>query len=260
MSVRSIAEKLPAVLSTPAHYWYRALRGRLDRELRLLRVLVRPGSIAVDVGGNAGVYTYGLARLARVEVFEPLPVCLRALRAFAARHKNVRVHEVALSRAPGKACLRVPYVNGRLEAQRATLGEMSEPHECCWIAVRTLDSYELRDVSLIKIDVEGHEGAVLEGASATIARERPALLVEIEQRHLDVPMQSAFDRIEALGYAGVFVAPSGQVLPLAEFRFETYQEPYLEVVARGYASEYVNNFLFLPRDDPRSRMLGVSRS
>src|SRR5204863_7531284 len=102
MNVRFIAERLPAALSTPAHYWYRALRGRLDRELALLRLLVRPGSTAIDVGGNAGVYTYSMARVAHVEVFEPLPMCLRALRAFAARRKNVRVHDVALSRAPGE--------------------------------------------------------------------------------------------------------------------------------------------------------------
>ena len=56
----------------------------------------------------------------------------------------------------------------------------------------------------IKIDVEGHEAAVLPGATATIDRERPRIVIEIEQRHLDCPISDIFDQIRVHGYRGWF--------------------------------------------------------
>src|SRR5262249_58883080 len=47
------------------------------------------------------------------------------------------------------------------------------------VEVRTLDSFALTDVRFIKVDVEGSEREVLDGAAATIARDRPALLLEL---------------------------------------------------------------------------------
>ena len=44
--------------------------------------------------------------------------------------------------------------------------------------VQTLDSYELHDVGFVKIDCEGYERFVLEGAEETILREKPAIVVE----------------------------------------------------------------------------------
>src|SRR5437868_5966109 len=51
------------------------------------------------------------------------------------------------------------------------------------IEVRTLDQFDLRNVGFVKIDVEGHELAVLEGAARTLARERPNLLIEANEHH-----------------------------------------------------------------------------
>src|SRR5262249_56409692 len=47
------------------------------------------------------------------------------------------------------------------------------------VEVRTLDSYGFTDVRVIKVDVEGGEMDVLEGARQTILRDRPALIVEL---------------------------------------------------------------------------------
>ena len=46
----------------------------------------------------------------------------------------------------------------------------------------TLDSLNLRDVDFVKIDVDGNELAVLRGATALLARDRPALFIELESR------------------------------------------------------------------------------
>ena len=46
------------------------------------------------------------------------------------------------------------------------------------ISVRTFDSFELHDITFMKIDVENHENEVLQGAKETILRCRPIILLE----------------------------------------------------------------------------------
>jgi hypothetical protein len=109
------------------------------------------------------------------------------------------------------------------------------------VPVRTLDSFAFEQVSLIKIDVEGHETQVIEGSLSTIARSQPALLVEIEQRHCSVPIDAIFQRISALGYAGYFLH-HGQLTGIDRFRLAEHQ-PLAALGRRDIA--YHNNFLFL---------------
>jgi hypothetical protein len=46
--------------------------------------------------------------------------------------------------------------------------------------LRSIDSFAFSNVSFIKIDVEGYEDEVLEGARLTIARHRPVIMIEIQ--------------------------------------------------------------------------------
>ena len=63
------------------------------------------------------------------------------------------------------------------------------------VRVRTLDSYALRDVHFIKLDVEGYETRVLQGALETIQRHSPAILCEINRGDF-----SARQLLESIGY------------------------------------------------------------
>ena len=229
----------------PIKYWYRRSIGGLEPEMEWLKSIVLPGERAIDVGGNRGIYAYALSRQGvRVEVFEPHLDCCRVLREWARKHDAVTVHAVALSSRTGLATLRVPIdqdgvehdASGSLETCAApSIREQS-------VAVTTLDSYHFDRVSLIKIDVEGHECAVLEGAIETIAMSAPALLVEIEQRHIARPINQAFDYILSLGYRGFFMA-GRTLLPLRCFEPSRHQPPTIVGVS---SVAYVNNFLFLP--------------
>ena len=60
-----------------------------------------------------------------------------------------------------------------------------------------------------KIDVEGHEYSVIEGAEATLLASKPALLLEIEQRHIGRPINEVFDKILSMGYHGFFIGLYG---------------------------------------------------
>ena len=212
--------------------------------MRLLPLLVKAGDRVIDVGGNYGAYAFRLERLgARVEVFEPNPVCARALDRWAAARPRVRIHPVALSATAGEAILAVPTgADGVVHLAAGSIEPCVLDHARREpVETRTLDSFGLGDATLIKIDVEGHELSVIAGATATIAASAPALIVEIEQRHSPVPIANRFDRIAALGYSGYFLC-DGTLRPLGDFAPAHHQS--VEASART-GTAYHNNFLFL---------------
>ena len=239
----AVREAIPAGLQVPLKYWVDRTRGRLEPEMRLLPDLIRTGERVVDVGGNRGSYAYAMARLgARVEVFEPNPACLRVLRAWAVG-KDVAVHDVGLSDHEGAIDLHVPVDAAGVEHDASA---SMEPHDFTNSHVRRvrlqrLDDHAFDDVSLVKIDVEGHESKVLAGAVDTLARNMPAILVEIEQRHLKCPIEDVFQQVQSLGYEGYFLDRGG-LWPLSRF------DPERDQAASSFArpgARYINNFLFL---------------
>jgi FkbM family methyltransferase len=175
----------------------------LEPELAGLAELVRPGDVCVDVGAAAGIYTLVLSDLVgpagRVHSVEPLsfahPVWSRLL---GARDRpNVRRHPLALSEEPGETALSVPIgrlgpVTGRsfLTWQTDGVGSNSEfpDHADVLVPVDTLDHLcrraKLTRLDFVKVDVEGAELHVLRGGAHTIETFTPALLLEIEARHI----------------------------------------------------------------------------
>jgi FkbM family methyltransferase len=199
----------------------------------------------IDVGANFGLYSYYLSGLGKsVEAFEPLPGCADSIRAYGS--KQIRVHNVALSSAPGKLRLFTPIIKGVPYPGNSSFTPVKGSHCFCDVPVRSLDEYAFEDVCLLKIDVEGHELEVLKGAAQTMRRERPLILVEIEQRHLQIPMAEVFAYLFAQGYRGFFY-DCGSQNPLSAFACEIHQTPYLEDVN---TPRYINNFLFLPEEVP----------
>ena len=238
---------LPKRYQVPVKYWYCWLRGTLEQEMKILGSLVRSRDRVVDVGGNRGIYAYRLWKLgARVEVFEPNPTCSGVLSAWVADKPDVNVHSVALSSCAGSANLHIPIDGSGIEHDASASIENAKFAHARdqLVSLQTLDSYQFADVSLIKIDVEGHEYSVIEGAAATLASSRPALLVEIEQRHTDRPIGKVFEKILSFGYQGYFMGMDG-LTALENFDAVLHQSMEHFDLAKG---QYINNFLFLHRD------------
>ena len=155
-----VRDLLPTRYQVPAKYWNGWLRGGLEPEMTFLSSLVKSHDRVVDVGGNRGIYAYRLWRLgARVEVFEPNPMCCRVLSAWALGKQSVHVHSVALSSRSGSANLHIPIDGAGVEHDAsASIENTGLAHaRDQLVALQTLDTYQFEDVSLIKIDVEGHE-------------------------------------------------------------------------------------------------------
>ncbi len=212
---------------------------------------------AVDVGANRGSYTYAFAQaFDAVEAFEPQARCAVEIERFARSRPNVHVHRLALSDKRAQVALNVPIVQGRFREHRATglatLAPLAGKVATLTVDVAPLDDFAFDDVTLIKIDVEGHERKVIAGAERTLARSRPTLIVEIEQRHLgQASIFDAFAQIVSLGYCGWFFR-SGTLERLETFSHERDQLPYVADVATGRTpGAYVNNFIFEPLDRRR---------
>lgn len=219
-----------------------------EPELRLLSRLVDRRRLAIDIGGNTGVYTYHLSRFARdVLTFEPNPEYAALLRAAGLR---TRVEAVALSSEPGEGFLRFPSFEGMEHGGMASLASKAVPDRVLSreiaVPLRRLDEYLLDDVGFIKIDVEGHEEAVLAGAEETIDRCRPAMLVEIEERSNPGGLARIAQRLVRWGYDCSFLH-AGRRLPLAEFDPSKHQAWLDEVRKRSRLSrvKYINNFIFV---------------
>lgn len=240
----AIRDALPRRYQVPLKFWYSKLRGDLEDEMALLPKLLNPSDRVIDIGANRGVYAYPLARLgARVELFEPNPACAQILASWAAQKPNVSLHVVALSDHEGSAVLQIPVDATGVEhdasasIEKSGSGEFREQV----VPLVTLDSFQFRQVALIKIDVEGHEFRVVEGSQKTIASDKPALLIEIEQRHNSRPITEVFQRVTDFGYVGFFMS-QGHLRPLTEFDVSAHQTPGN---LGGKSGAYINNFLFL---------------
>jgi FkbM family methyltransferase len=244
------------------------MRIRRDPDRQLIQDMMPRGGVGVDIGANRGVYTYLMAAQAgaagHVHAVEPFPAHGDRLRTLARRLGNVTVHPAAASDHSGHEELRIPVHGGHPIDALATLEAASpgtdgqHPEERCQVPVRTLDELLAgeRPVSLLKCDVEGHEHQVFRGAAGVLARDRPAVFVEIEQRHRQDSIDTTFELFADAGYRGWFVT-RGRLLPLEKFDLGRDQLDYLndEFVPYEMPDGYVTDFLFCPEGtDPPPTM------
>jgi FkbM family methyltransferase len=193
----------------------------------LIRKALRPGDTAIDVGANTGLHTLVMADAVgpgRVLAIEPdaanTPriVDNARLNGFV----NITVVEAAASDSEGEATLYAPsgafgHAYSSLlvhEGNEWVLGD-AKPRTVDALRLDTIVEREgLRGVTLVKIDAEGFEAAVLRGAHDLLARERPTLIFEYVKHYWDVTgatleevlhdlRQHGYSRIEALTRAGV---------------------------------------------------------
>lgn len=154
------------------------------------------GEVGWDIGANAGQSLGEMAqRFSRVHTFEPAEECLPTLRNNAEQLGNVTVHAVALSNSTGTVDLvdipdkidtgqLVSYEAEGMEYDAKQQGGKTRQVECYTVDdyVALLGSQEIPD--FMKIDVEGHELYVLDGAAETIRNWQPDMLIEIHSKIL----------------------------------------------------------------------------
>jgi FkbM family methyltransferase len=154
-------------------------------ETGVFEQILRPGDIAADIGANIGAHTLRFAQLVgpkgRIFAFEPQRVVFQLLCANMALNEQFNVHAVNGAAGRRAGLIRVPTHDfsaagnfGGQSLLRAVGDELAP--------VTPLDQLDMPALRLLKVDVEGMEVNVLEGAQKHIARYRPFMYVENDRR------------------------------------------------------------------------------
>lgn len=235
----------------PADWYWRFLAwriGQFDPELRLLPYLCDSARVSIDIGASIGSYTVHLLNHSRkCYAFEPRPDAAAYLvqRLTASPDPRLRVEAVALSDHAAGAKLRVLVrETGRSSIERANPVEQLGPVEVLNVPTRRLDDYgDIEPVGCIKIDVEGHEDAVLRGARQRLLFDHPSLIIEIEERHKRHSVRTVNAFLVELGYKGFFFRRN-RLHRIESFRAQEHQDISILIGGAGNGKQYVNNFLF----------------
>jgi len=212
----------------------------IDPQSQVLRACVRPGGTFLDIGANNGVYSLLAATLVgpagRVIALEPQPepAALMA-KSFAANSMHhATVHQVACSDHHGTATMFIPPTSrcgGLFPGFSAQV-----KHRTTTVQLVTLDEIvqqqPLPGEVFIKLDAEGSEYAVLEGARQVVAERRPTILIELNPASARAAGRSTaeiVDLLRRLGYAQFSFAENFPEPATAE---ELEREAQRNVVAR----------------------------
>lgn len=166
---------------------------RFVSERFLLARLVKPGMRIVDVGANIGYYLLLFEQLAgagaSIVAIEPSRANLTELRLNIERNglRNVELHELALGAASGDVWL----------AESINSYIVPNGEGAYRVPVRRLDELMTGRVDFLKIDVDGYEGSVLEGARRVLERDRPIVFLEFHPL-LVATYGHSFESIHAL--------------------------------------------------------------
>ena len=236
-------------------------------ELHLLKFLCRRDADAIDVGANDGSYVHYLRRHAhKVVAFEPMPLLASALRRKFPGDEVV-IEQVALSDRADTVELHMPVVDGIVVTGCSTISTDASgtypATQAIKVSIDRLDAAYKGRAGFIKIDVEGHEQAVLDGALQTIRRCRPRVLVEIDDRLSPGGLARARTYFDSLGYTGHYVR-KGKLEPISTFSVEEMQRPdrlpdlTAPLTERKRFGAYIYNFIFLPAEEPTSTVQRIS--
>lgn len=240
-------------------FYLRILVNRLksdkgEFEVELLPILCDQKKMSLDIGSALGLYAlHMIDNSSAVVAFEPRPKQASNLQSMLAMVTDkTQVETVGLSDRNGEATLRMLSEDlGRSTIEDENTLEDNAGSNTTEIKIKTrkLDEYHFHNIGLIKIDVEGHEMAVLQGAEKTIANNLPNFLIEIEERHKKNAISDTSNFLRAYGYQGFFVIDN-ELKKLEEFNMERHQNK--ENVGNwdnNYERKgiYVNNFIFVPK-------------
>lgn len=168
------------------------LKPNWNRDKYVFLKLMKKGDVVLDVGGNIGDYCCTFARIigssGHVHTFEPVPPTINKLEAAldAQGVQNVTLVPKAVSNAPGHIEIHMPgddHARPAIHMTERESWDQSQPVQSFACEAVTLDGYvsdqQLGNIDFVKIDVEGAELLVLQGAGNLLQEQSPILFFEM---------------------------------------------------------------------------------
>lgn len=159
-------------------YWYFKLANRYESHVYQAGLqFYRPNSMIIDVGAFVGLHAISWASQidGNVIAFEPIEASFQMLCKNKQLHclndERMRCYNYALGGA-NKQCVMQD------DTLRSSVVDDHKGDDCQTVSMRTLDSFDFQNVSVIKLDVEGHESEVIKGAIQLIRRCKPVIIFE----------------------------------------------------------------------------------
>ena len=222
----------------------RSIKRSDEQEINLVKKFIKSGTDSIDVGVYRGVYSYEMSKYSeKVHSFEPNPIIFKYINKNLKKFiKNIHLYNFALSNQNKTINLKIPIRNSNsnkeifeeyYEMGKATIHNENnfENYENFEIQTKKIDELNFNNkISFIKIDVEGHELEVIEGAKNTIKRDKPVLLVEIEKQYTKKEVAESINFINSLGYKSYF-----------------FNKKDLKSTTELNNLDLFNNFIFFPK-------------
>tara|TARA_B110000285_G_C14892309_1_gene499109 strand:- start:44 stop:787 length:744 start_codon:yes stop_codon:yes gene_type:complete len=198
----------------------RSIEKNYEKELNIIQRFSDRNKDAVDIGVYRGIYSYKLSQeFNHVHSFEPNLLIFPFLKKNLTKIiKNISLYNYALSNLNGSTKLRIPIRSKaffksnyeelyRLGAASIHTNNTFDKFHSMKVEKKKLDDIILdKKIGFIKIDVEGHEKEVIEGAKNIIKKNRPVLLVEIEERHSKNKVNDTINYINKFGYVSFYLS------------------------------------------------------
>jgi len=167
---------------------------------------VRPGGVVYDIGAHAGFHSLYCALLVRpggmVVAFEPDPVACKSLETQVRENPELSVQVIACALSNRSGRLLMDTSAGTSQTKVAAQGDIE-------VEANTVDDLvhcgRIAPPTVLKIDVEGYEGSVLQGSRATLQKYRPVVLCDYNEG------DTLLDVIKLLSPLGYVVSPGPPV-------------------------------------------------
>jgi FkbM family methyltransferase len=212
-----------SVLQAVAMGWDIRAGNWSEPELDLLPMGLRAGETAIDIGANYGLYAYHMSRAVgpagKVYSFEPIPFTARTFRLIQRGLRfgdNVELVNKGCGEKGGRVSFTVPVLGtGAISAGQVHMGRNDERSgkekyvsgeaksvDCEVVA---LDEFlpRVRDLALLKCDIEGADLFAMRGARKLLETHHPTVIIEITPWFLDgfgLTVSDVTDFFAGLGY------------------------------------------------------------
>lgn len=216
-----------AYVITGEDAYARSINGTFEPELtELIQRLCDEGDNALDVGGNIGMTALAMSTVCgsgKVAAVEPVPAAYALLKKNTSQVSNVKIWNFALGKTPGVLPMQgySDNLSGSFISDAFHIEEKN--HFTVNVEVKTIDdtfsTLGLDRLDFMKIDVEGFELEVLDGAAKTLQQYKPRVILEMNHwclnmfRRISIP--EFRERLMAI-FPVVYAVEAGEYLDFTD--------------------------------------------